>query len=69
MKHVCFFRHALALDERRAKFLPEFAYGGDGVTEEDISGKIPRIKEVWFAGTHTDMWAMLLFSPIVRVYK
>ena len=28
MKHVCFFRHALALDECRVKFLPEYAYGG-----------------------------------------
>ena len=28
MKHVCFFRHALALDERWVKFLPEYAYGG-----------------------------------------
>ena len=28
MKHVCFFRHALALDERRVKFMPEYAYGG-----------------------------------------
>ena len=32
MKHVCYFRHALALDERRVKFLPEYAYGG---TSED----------------------------------
>ena len=31
MKHVCHFRHALALDERRVKFLPEYTYGG--VTE------------------------------------
>ena len=30
MQHVCFFRHALALDERRVKFLPEYAYGGGG---------------------------------------
>ncbi|KAF9557391.1 hypothetical protein CPC08DRAFT_764620 [Agrocybe pediades] len=30
MKHVCFFRHALALDERRVKFLPEYANGGKG---------------------------------------
>ena len=53
MKHVCFFRHALALDERRVKFLPEYAYGGsatcakpddnnsstknEGETTEDIS--------------------------------
>ena len=28
MKHVCFFCHALALDERQVKFLPEYAYGG-----------------------------------------
>jgi hypothetical protein len=26
--HVCFFRHALALDERRVKFLPEYVHGG-----------------------------------------
>ncbi|KAF8532009.1 hypothetical protein JB92DRAFT_3104395 [Gautieria morchelliformis] len=26
--HNCFFRHALALDERRVKFLPEYAHGG-----------------------------------------
>lgn len=26
--HICFFRHALALDERRVKFLPEYARGG-----------------------------------------
>jgi hypothetical protein len=28
MEHVCYFRHALALDEQRVKFLPEYAYGG-----------------------------------------
>ncbi|TFK19343.1 hypothetical protein FA15DRAFT_697596 [Coprinopsis marcescibilis] len=28
MTHVCYFRHALALDERRVKFLPEYAWGG-----------------------------------------
>ncbi|TFK27480.1 WD40 repeat-like protein [Coprinopsis marcescibilis] len=28
MHHVCFFRHALALDERRVRFLPEYAWGG-----------------------------------------
>ncbi|EMD32007.1 hypothetical protein CERSUDRAFT_99715 [Gelatoporia subvermispora B] len=28
MRHVCFFRHALALDERRVKFLPEYVYQG-----------------------------------------
>jgi len=28
MKHVCYFRQALALDERRVKYLPEYVYGG-----------------------------------------
>ena len=23
-RHICYFRHALALDERRVKFLPEY---------------------------------------------
>ncbi|KAF9536831.1 WD40 repeat-like protein [Agrocybe pediades] len=55
MKHVCFFRHALALDERRVKFLPEYANGGKGPDQEATSGSIPHTKEVWFAGTHSDI--------------
>ncbi|TFK20313.1 WD40 repeat-like protein [Coprinopsis marcescibilis] len=31
MDHVCYFRHALALDERRVKFLPEYAWGGSSI--------------------------------------
>ncbi|KIK56258.1 hypothetical protein GYMLUDRAFT_248006 [Collybiopsis luxurians FD-317 M1] len=71
MKHVCYFRHALALDERRVKFLPEYAYGGQSIrpdnldpqnpAEGQLGGKERRrkfksdIKEVWFAGTHSDI--------------
>ncbi|KAK7056274.1 hypothetical protein VNI00_002827 [Paramarasmius palmivorus] len=55
MKHVCFFRHALALDERRVKFLPEFARGSVGPRPEDCQGAVPHTKEVWFAGTHSDI--------------
>lgn len=33
MKHVAFFRHALALDERRVKFLPEYAYEGSSLLD------------------------------------
>ncbi|ESK97265.1 hypothetical protein Moror_17830 [Moniliophthora roreri MCA 2997] len=58
MTHVCTFRHALALDERRVKFLPEFARGGAGPradeTEAPRSGT-PHTKEVWFVGTHSDI--------------
>jgi uncharacterized protein (DUF2235 family) len=61
--HVCFFRHALALDERRVKFLPEYAHGGvldknrvnDTKTDVKNSYSHDRIKEVWFPGTHSDM--------------
>ncbi|KJA23446.1 hypothetical protein HYPSUDRAFT_137751 [Hypholoma sublateritium FD-334 SS-4] len=35
MQHVCYFRHALALDERRVKFLPEYAYGGSSIAPSD----------------------------------
>lgn len=56
MKHVCAFRHALALDEKRVKFLPEYAYGAygprrDGAKDKDSS----KVREVWFAGSHSDM--------------
>ncbi|KAL0947653.1 hypothetical protein HGRIS_013740 [Hohenbuehelia grisea] len=53
MRHVCAFRHALALDERRVKFLPEYANGGMGPSETDNSDC--DIKEVWFAGSHSDI--------------
>lgn len=48
--HMCYFRHALALDERRVKFLPEYIHGAN--TEGSHS---ERIKEVWFAGSHSDV--------------
>ena len=58
MKHVCYFRHALALDERQVKFLPEYAYGGTSLppnATEKSTEKPPHTMEVWFAGTHSDM--------------
>ena len=65
-EHICYFRHALALDERRVKFLPEYARGGvmldvdvsqragSSSNNEKLSSK-PRVKETWFTGTHSDM--------------
>lgn len=79
MKHVCYFRHALALDECRVKFLPEYAYGGTTLppTAKDRSSPIPlsdttkppykddqpHIKEVWFCGTHSDMCVVFFHDP------
>jgi len=45
MKHVCYFRHALALDERRVKFLPEYAHGGTAKRPEKSKGNIDVI--IW----------------------
>ncbi|KIK04380.1 hypothetical protein K443DRAFT_4683 [Laccaria amethystina LaAM-08-1] len=58
MTHVCYFRHALALDERRVKFLPEYAYGGSAKPLEPINntrGNTSSNEEVWFSGTHSDI--------------
>ena len=55
LDHVCVFRHALALDERRVKFSPEYAFGGDGPSEENLRRTTCDIKEVWFNGSHSDM--------------
>ena len=52
MGHVCVFRHALALDELRVKFLPEYAYGCEGPGDKKPECDL---KEVWFAGSHSDM--------------
>jgi hypothetical protein len=52
---MCYFRHALALDERRVKFLPEYIHGAN--TEGSHS---ERIKEVWFAGSHSDVYVNCL---------
>ncbi|KAJ7438345.1 hypothetical protein FB451DRAFT_166695 [Mycena latifolia] len=51
-RHICIFRHALALDERRVKFVPEYV---DHDTRS-VAGAYPvDVKEVWFAGTHSDI--------------
>ncbi|KAJ7887895.1 hypothetical protein B0H14DRAFT_2498126 [Mycena olivaceomarginata] len=36
--HICTFRHALALDERRVKFLPEYVDGGGSATSTNEAG-------------------------------
>ncbi|KAG2054897.1 hypothetical protein BDR06DRAFT_883370, partial [Suillus hirtellus] len=60
--HVCYFRQALALDERRVRFLPEYVYGGMRSDWHKYQVPAPpptdegRIKEVWFAGSHSDVY-------------
>jgi len=58
---ICFFRQALALDERRVKFLPEYVHGGVSLSQEErgVANGLapPPVKEVWFAGNHSNMYA------------
>ena len=53
-ENICFFRHALALDERRVKFIPEYIFAKK---EFFLPGEFgpPRCKEVWFRGCHSDV--------------
>ncbi|KAF8554217.1 hypothetical protein OG21DRAFT_1115140 [Imleria badia] len=80
--HACHFRHALALDELRVKFMPEYFHemnsqrdeGNDKISKyivqkKEVTGsdQLPssvtenkpamksEIKEVWFAGSHSDV--------------
>jgi hypothetical protein len=60
---ACFFRQALALDERRVKFLPEYVHGGASIRPgEQDDTDFPSVKEVWFRGCHSDM-CVSMFSP------
>ncbi|KAF8873815.1 hypothetical protein BD779DRAFT_1451418 [Infundibulicybe gibba] len=61
-EHFCYMRHALALDERRVKFQPEYARGGESwvptpaqQANPNTPKSRPRVKEVWFAGSHSDI--------------
>lgn len=71
-EHIDIFRHALALDERRVKFIPECVmrkrhldqdkkpvnFDEQMISLDTASGqRIPfqRLKEVWFAGSHSDV--------------
>ncbi|KAF8511893.1 hypothetical protein BU17DRAFT_77439 [Hysterangium stoloniferum] len=56
LDHMCFFRHALALDERRVNFLPEYACRGHYPSSSRSNMlRQQTVKEVWFPGTHSDI--------------
>ena len=78
--HACYIRHALALDEYRVKFMPEYFLemnspdlrkdrGGTttSTAQPEVVSTIPStrscgrpetadIKEVWFPGSHSDVY-------------
>ncbi|KZP29576.1 hypothetical protein FIBSPDRAFT_816048 [Athelia psychrophila] len=71
-EHIGIFRHALALDERRVRFIPECVmrkkhrdktnkpinFDKETIKISTASGErieVVRLKEVWFAGSHSDV--------------
>ena len=58
--NACHFRHALALDERRVKFMPEYFLEVNALRTNTRSRKpaVSDIKEVWFAGSHSDVYVI-----------
>jgi hypothetical protein len=66
---ICYFRHALALDERRVKFLPEYVCGGESYIAPSEKGdrEHDSVKEVWFSGCHSDMYvrSFVLIVPLL----
>lgn len=57
--NACYFRHALALDERRVKFMPEyFLEMNTHRSEGNPQTNIGNVKEVWFAGSHSDVYVI-----------
>ena len=54
---VCFFRHALALDERRATFLvnPWHRRSKDDIHDDQDGRPKTDVREVWFAGCHAGL--------------
>lgn len=54
--HICYFRHALALDECRVKFMPECIFKDEQNGKQDRKEREEgRVKEVWFPGSHSDV--------------
>ncbi|KAF8552285.1 hypothetical protein OG21DRAFT_1535523 [Imleria badia] len=61
--NACHFRHALALDERRVKFMPEYFLEVNAHRSDIRSPRPPigDVKEVWFAGCHSDVYVAYRF--------
>lgn len=62
--NTSYFRHALALDERRVKFMPEYFQEmnahRNNMLRPNADGDI---KEVWFPGCHADVYVIYQSIP------
>lgn len=51
---VGFARHALSIDENRKRF-PRVGWGRSDDTKQEHRGDLPWLRQVWFAGNHSDI--------------
>ena len=58
--NACHVRHALALDERRVEFMPEYfgEMNPHRSNIQSIRSAVSDVKEVWFAGCHSDVYVV-----------
>ena len=56
--NACHFRHALSLDERRVKFMPEYFVEMNAYRSNIRNPRLAvgDVKEVWFPGCHSDVY-------------
>lgn len=63
--NASYFRHALALDERRVKFMPEYFQEmnahRNNMLRPNADGDI---QEVWFSGCHADVYVVYQSIPV-----
>ena len=61
--NACHFRHALALDEYRVKFMPEYFLEMNANSVPDNRD----VKEVWFAGSHSDVYVISQSTEVINL--
>jgi uncharacterized protein (DUF2235 family) len=54
---VRYFRHAIALDERRAAYQVNHWHSGKPHDHESVHGEKTNVREVWFAGCHSGIFS------------
>jgi hypothetical protein len=69
-EHICYIRHALALDERRVKFLPEYVCGGESYnSEQDEDASLPLSDNAFPLEGNSDPIQMLRTSVPEKVHR
>lgn len=63
--HVAHGRHAIAIDEQRAEFMPTLWVGANGEPIYDFNKDDRSVRQLWFSGRHSDVGGE--FRPIANM--